>query len=325
MRLRKVAYGAALAAVVCAGAARAECGAEALGTHRTMKISAADGHVGLFNYRKSLDLAEKEVVLTFDDGPMPRKTPAVLRALAEECVKATFFVVGSMVAHYPDLLRATASQGHTIGTHTWNHAYLNRTKSAARRSNQIAGGLQAANIVLGADLGDRLSPLFRFPGLGRTKALDRFVAQNGLISMSVDVDSQDWKRNQTPAQVMERTLARLDARGRGIVLMHDIQSRTVEMLPDFLRALKEKGYRVVHVTADAAETQVALASLAEPQTRTFQVVMARTRQKMQVLTAATAVASADTQKLETPKAAVQRVALAAPVKIPGFEQIALRR
>lgn len=290
-----------------------------------MKISAADGHVGLFNYRKSLDLAEKEVVLTFDDGPMPRRTPAVLDALAAECVKATFFVVGSMVAHYPDILRLTASQGHTIGTHTWNHAYLHRTKSQERKANQIAGGLQAANIVLGEDLRDRLSPLFRFPGLGRNKGLDRFVAQNGLISMSIDVDSQDWKRNQTPAQVMERTLARLDARGRGIVLMHDIQSRTVEMLPEFLRALKDKGYKVVHVTADAADTRVALASLTEPQTRTFQVVMARTRHKMQVLSAATAVASAEPTRRAAPAPAVVRLASVAPGSVPGFQELGLRR
>ena len=315
--MRKVAFLAALAAVAYAGVAKADCGVDALGTHRTMKVSAAEGPLGLFNYKKSLDLADREVVLTFDDGPMARRTPAVLEALSAECVKATFFVVGSMVAQNPDLLRATAAQGHTIGTHTWSHAYLNRVRSQARKSHQIAGGLQAANIVLGEDLRDRLSPLFRFPGLGRNRALDRFVAQNGLISMSIDVDSQDWKRNQTPAQVMERTLARLDARGKGIVLMHDIQPRTVAMLPEFLRALKAKGYKVVHVTADAAETQVALANLSEPQTRTFQVVMARTKQKMQVLTAGTAVAAAKPTKVEAVK-------VAAATRIPGFEEVRLR-
>jgi peptidoglycan/xylan/chitin deacetylase (PgdA/CDA1 family) len=299
--------------------ASAQCGPEALGTHRTLQVSQSDGPIGRFNYRKTLELGEKELVLTFDDGPMPGKTPAVLKALAAECVKATFFVVGSMVAHYPAILRQTAAAGHTIGTHTWNHGYLHRIRSMDRKVNQIAGGLHAANIVLGHDLGDSLSPLFRFPGLGRTRALDRFVQQNGLISMSIDIDSQDWKK-QTSEQVMSRTLARIEARGKGIVLMHDIQGRTVAMLPEFLRELKARGYRIVHVTADPAETKVALASLAEPQTRTFQVVMARTKERLQVLTAATAVAAAEPVRAE-----VVRVAEVSAPKIPGFQQLGLRR
>lgn len=288
----------------------AECKPDALGTHRTLTVSAKDGPVGLLNYRKTLDLADKEVVLTFDDGPMPRRTPAVLQALEAECVKATFFVVGSMVAQHPEILQSTADAGHTIGSHTWSHAYLNRVKSAGRRERQIAGGLQAANIVLGEERREALSPLFRFPGLGRNKALDRFVADNGLISMSVDVVGDDW-RKITPDEVLARTMDRLEARGKGIVLLHDIQPRTVAMLPDLLRQLKDKGYRIVHVTADKAETQVALANLAEPRDRTFQVVMARTKQKLIVLTAeAKAPAGAPVSPVR--------------VAVKGFEELALR-
>lgn len=318
--MRRVALGAAIAAGFVCGAAKAEeCRPDALGTHRTLKVSAADGALGVFNYRKTLDLSDKEVVLTFDDGPMARKTPAVLKALADECVRATFFVVGSMVAAYPDVLRQTAAAGHTIGTHTWSHAYLNRVRSHERKSNQIAGGLQAANIVLGEDYRDQLTPMFRFPGLGRNRNLDRFVEQNGLIAMSIDIDSRDWVR-QTPQQVLHRTIARLEARGKGILLMHDIQARTVAMLPEFLRELKARGYKIVHVTADPTETRVALANLGEPQTRTFQVVMARTKTKLQVLTAGEAVAQAQPARVE----AVQ-IASNGPAKVPGFETLGLRR
>ena len=290
----------------------AACRPDALGTHRTLKISAADGPVGLTNYKRTLDLDDKEIVLTFDDGPMAKRTPAVLQALADECVKATFFVIGSMVAANPDILQRTADMGHTIGTHTWNHAYLTRKKARASRNTQIAGGLQAANIVLGEERRAALSPLFRFPGLGRNKALDQFVADNGLISMSIDIDSTDWKRNQTPQDVLRNTMARVEAKGRGILLLHDIQARTVEMLPDLLRELKAKGYRIVHVTADRRETEVALARLEEPQNRSFQVVMARTKQRLQVLTAEAGVVPA---KLEAP------VRMAAS----KFDQLGLRR
>ena len=177
---------------------------------------------------------------------------------------------------------------------------------------------------------EALSPLFRFPGLGRNKALDKFVADNGLISMSVDIDSTDWHRI-TPEEVLRRTLTRIEARGKGIVLMHDIHARTVAMLPDLLRQLKDRGYKVVHVTTDRRETEVALASLAEPKTRTFQIVMARTKQKLQVLTAqANAGAFAGPAKVET--VAAQPAAVSAPQKAEtvqvaarGFEAVGLRR
>lgn len=315
--MRQFAYGAAVAAsVIVAGAGRAEtCGPEALGTHRTLRVSAADGPVGVFNYRKSLELADREVVLTFDDGPMPRRTPAVLDALGRECVKATFFVVGSMAAAYPDILQATAKAGHTIGTHTWSHRYLNRTKAQRTREEQIAGGLHAASIALGGENRAQLSPLFRFPGLGRTRALDRFVEANGLISMSVDVVSDDW-RKISPDEVLQRTLARLDARGKGILLLHDIQPRTVTMLPELLKQLKARGYRIVHVVTDPKETEVALANLAEPQGRGFQVAMARTRHKLEVLTA---------QANAGPGESFLSGSRSIKVAVKGFEELGLRR
>lgn len=314
--MRQIAFGMAVAASVgCAGAVRAEaCGPEALGTHRTLKISAADGPVGVFNYKKSLDLNDREVVLTFDDGPMPKRTPAVLEALGRECVKATFFVVGSMVANSPDILRETARAGHTIGTHTWSHRYLNRTRTQKTREEQIAGGLHAASIVLGGENRAQLSPLFRFPGLGRSKALDRFVETNGLISMSVDVVSDDW-RKISPDEVLKRSLARLEARGKGILLLHDIQPRTVAMLPELLKELKARGFRIVHVTTDARETEVALANLSEPQNKSFQIVMARTRQKLDVLTAQAKAGPGDSFVPERRNV---------KVAVRGFEELGLR-
>ncbi len=147
-------------------AAAAECGPQALGTARILEVPFTQGPVGRASYGRTLPLERGEVVLTFDDGPLPRRTNAVLAALKAECVKATFFVVGSMVAQFPDTLRRTAAEGHTIATHTWSHRYLNRVRSEAVRRDQINGGLEAARTVLADDEAPALSPFFRFPASG---------------------------------------------------------------------------------------------------------------------------------------------------------------
>ncbi|MBX9646321.1 MAG: polysaccharide deacetylase family protein [Xanthobacteraceae bacterium] len=258
---------------------RAECSnPDALGVSRVMPVSVADGPVGLASYKRTLALDDHEVVLTFDDGPIANRTPAVLKALERECVKATFFTVGVMAAAYPKLVQETAQAGHTIGTHTWSHRYLTQRRNRNAADFQIGGGLHAANVALGEEKA-ALSPFFRFPGLNHNKRLDAFVAENGLISVSVDIVGDDWLFI-TPDQVLQRTMARLEQKKKGIILLHDIQNRTVQMLPALLRQLKERGYRVVHIVPDETETRVALAKLGEPQSRSFQIAMARTRTKI---------------------------------------------
>ena len=251
---------------------------EALGTSRVMKVSTSQGPVGLVSYKKTLDLQDKEVVLTFDDGPIPNRTSAVLATLAKECVKATFFTVGTMASAYPKLVQDEAAAGHSIGTHTWSHRYLTQRRNRNVAHYQIGGGLHAANVALG-DQRQALSPFFRFPGLNHNKRLDAFVAKNGLISVSVDIVADDWLLI-TPKEVLKRTLARLEQRGRGIILMHDIHNRTVQMLPELLRELKTRGYKVVHIVPDYQETKVALNSLDEPENKAYQNAMTRTRTKL---------------------------------------------
>ncbi|WP_131800867.1 polysaccharide deacetylase family protein, partial [Methylobacterium indicum] len=255
-----------------------ECRDDALGTARTLEVPFAQGPVGRASYGRTLPLARGEVVLTFDDGPLPRRTHAVLDALRAECVKATFFVIGSMVAQFPDTLRRTAAEGHTVATHTWSHRYLDRVRSQAVRRDQINGGLAAARTVLAGDEA-ALSPFFRFPGLGHSPALDRYAAAQRLVPFSIDVDGDDWKRI-APAAVMERVLRRLDAAGRGIILLHDIQPRTVAILPELLRALKTRGYRVVHVVPAQADTQAALAVLDAPRARPIRLALDRLGTRM---------------------------------------------
>src|SRR4029079_808599 len=96
----------------------------ALGVSRTVEIDTTGGPGFGFEHFKQLDfLRDHEVVLTFDDGPWPT-TPAVLKALAAECVKAIFFPIGKHATYYPEILRQVAAAGHSIGSHTWSHKDL---------------------------------------------------------------------------------------------------------------------------------------------------------------------------------------------------------
>src|SRR5579871_1005730 len=109
-------------------AAAAACAIkDALGTSRTLSVSAtATPRVGLKEFPGTLPLADKEVVLTFDDGPFPPTTRRVLTALADQCVHATFFLIGQNAAHSPDLVRKIVADGHSVGTQTWSHKLLDR-------------------------------------------------------------------------------------------------------------------------------------------------------------------------------------------------------
>ena len=100
-----------------------------LGTSRILRVDAATTpRVGLKNFPQTLPLRDHEVVLTFDDGPWPPTTPRVLAALANECVRATFFLIGKPASEHPDLVRRIAAGGHSIGHHTWLHRSLMQIK-----------------------------------------------------------------------------------------------------------------------------------------------------------------------------------------------------
>ena len=99
---------------------------DALGVSRVVVIDTTGGPGFGFQHFKQLDfLTDKEVVLTFDDGPWPGNTPAVLKALADECTKGVFFAIGKHATYHPEILRQVAAAGHTVGAHTWSHANLN--------------------------------------------------------------------------------------------------------------------------------------------------------------------------------------------------------
>ncbi|HWK15641.1 MAG TPA: polysaccharide deacetylase family protein [Rhizobiaceae bacterium] len=191
-----------------------------------------------------LKLAQKEVVLTFDDGPVAGKTRAILDALDKEGVKATFLMVGQMAQAHPALVREVAARGHSIGTHTQNHANL-ATVGFERATQEIDNGRRSVAAAL-VPMGTRAAPFFRFPYLADTAALRRHLAMQGIVVVDPTVDSKDYFVS-TPEQVRKRTIAALEAKGSGIVLFHDLHQRTVAMLPSFLDDLKARGFKVVHL------------------------------------------------------------------------------
>jgi peptidoglycan/xylan/chitin deacetylase (PgdA/CDA1 family) len=187
-----------------------------------------------------------EVVLTFDDGPRAGKTSQVLTTLDEFGVKATFLMLGSAAQANPKLAQQVALEGHTVGSHTFSHVDLG-TLSPQEALDEIAKGERAVSLAL-AGAGRSLSPFFRFPYLSQDGFLRTNLTQGGVVVLDVTIDSKDYYKD-TPGKVAARTLARLDARGSGVILFHDIHQRTVDMLPDFLAQLKDRGYSVVRLVA----------------------------------------------------------------------------
>jgi len=218
-----------------------------LGTSRILEIDAVSTpRVGLKQYRQSLPLWDHEVVLTFDDGPWPPTTPKVLAALAEQCVKATFFVIGKPALEHPDLVRRIAAEGHTIGYHTWTHPSLMRI-APAEATMQIDRGISAVETVLhGVATTVPSTPFFRFPGFESTPATLDLLRSRGIVVFGADLWAGDWNV-MTPQQELKLIADRLHAAGKGIILFHDSKARTAAMLPAFLRYLRDHNYRVVHL------------------------------------------------------------------------------
>jgi len=222
---------------------------DALGVHRTVQIDTTGGPGFGSDQFKTHDFLEPgEIVLTFDDGPWPGNTPAVLAALAAQCVKATFFPIGQHTSWHPDILRQVVAKDHTVGSHSWSHVNLAK-KSLQEAKDEIEKGISAIALTAGRPL----APFFRFPGLSQTPALTAYLAERNIGIFSIDVDSLDFKL-KNPEKVIASVMTKLDKQGKGIVLMHDFQQSTAVALPTLLAQLKAKGFKVVHLKAKDAVT-----------------------------------------------------------------------
>jgi len=236
--------------------AKAECAPGALGTSRVLAVDASTTpRVGRKHFPVSLPLDPKEVVLTFDDGPWPGTTPKVLDALNRECVKATFFVLGRNAVSHPDILRRELSEGHTVAHHTWSHPLLNRMSLRAAETEIDRGIAAVEGVLYGKHAAQPVTPFFRFPGFASSRALLDLMAQRGIVVFGADLWASDWNAMSPDAQ-LRLVLSRLEHARGGIVLFHDTKRQTAAMLPAFLRALKARGFRVVHVVPAKAGSRV---------------------------------------------------------------------
>jgi peptidoglycan-N-acetylglucosamine deacetylase len=217
---------------------------DALGVSRVVEIDTAGGPGFGFEHFKAYDFLEPgEVVLTFDDGPWPVNTPAVLAALAAQCIKATFFPIGKHATWHPEILKLVAAQGHTIGSHTWSHIDLSK-KSLSEAKEEIEKGISAVATAAGRPM----APFFRFPALRHTPELMAYLAERNIGAFSTDLDSFDFKMKK-PEQVIVSVMGRLKKLRKGIILMHDFQHTTGIALPELLVQLKANGYKVVQLKA----------------------------------------------------------------------------
>ncbi len=236
----------------------------ALGISRVVEIDTTGGPGFGFEHFKTHDfLREGEVVLTFDDGPWPKNTQAVLAALAAHCTKAIFFPIGLHATYEPGLLKQVAAAGHAIGSHTWCHQDLSRTKGRRNVNgkveaveydpkDEIEKGISAVRWAVGGPT----APYFRFPALRQPPELIEYLGKRNIGIFSADLDSLDFKMRK-PEQVRQSVLAKLKEHGKGIVLLHDFQHATSEAAMDLLNDLKAAGYKVVFMKPKFAVTTLA--------------------------------------------------------------------
>ncbi len=244
--------GTAATAQACPG------NANALGTERVLVVDPATyPRVGRKHFPQTLPLRPKEVVLTFDDGPEPGTTARVLDALKRECARASFFVLGRSSLAHPALVRRELQEGHTVAHHTFRHPLLDRIP-IERAEAEIDRGFAAVDTALYGKAGRHpVTPFFRFPGFASSRALLERLERRHIAVFGADLWASDWLR-MTPAQQLALVLGRLAATRGGILLFHDTKAQTAAMLPEFLHALKGRGYSVVHVVAPARSPTAAV-------------------------------------------------------------------
>ena len=250
---------AVLAATGISEASECNGNRAALGTGRVIGIDPAEhGRIGKMNYAQSLPLDDREVVLTFDDGPLPPYTNRVLETLASHCTLATFFMVGKMAKDFPGLVRRTYLAGHTIATHSQTHPFNMQQLPAAEARKEIEDGIASIAAALGDERA--LAPFFRFPGFGRTAEAETYLAARGLMVWSADFPADDWTRISAK-EVLARALERLERHGKGVLLLHDIQPATVLALPELLQELQKRQFRIVHAVPAGAGRPNTIAGL----------------------------------------------------------------
>jgi peptidoglycan/xylan/chitin deacetylase (PgdA/CDA1 family) len=227
-----------------------------MGLARIVEIDTTGGPGFGFEHFKQYDfLRDKEVVLTFDDGPWPGNTMAVVKALTDECLKGTFFEIGKHASWHPEITKQVLEAGMTVGTHTWSHKDLARNpyvKDIDQAKAEVEMGISAVHMAAG---GGKIAPFFRFPALQHPPQLMSYLAERNIGVFSTDIDSRDFKLHK-PEEVIKSVMSQLEKHGKGIILMHDFKKHTAEAMPELIAQLKAGGYKVVHMVPKGELTTI---------------------------------------------------------------------
>ena len=193
-----------------------------LGTSRVLAVDAATTpRVGLKSFPQTLPLGDHEVVLTFDDGPWPPTTPQVLAALAHECVRATFFLIGKPASEHPDLVRQDRGRGPHHRTSHLAAPQPDADQAGRDAVEEINHGIAAVEMALhGVATTTPSTPFFRFPGFETTPATLDLLQSRGIVVFGADLWASDWNP-MTPKQELKLLTDRLKVARKGIILLHD--------------------------------------------------------------------------------------------------------
>lgn len=222
-----------------------------LGLERIVEIDTTGGPIFGGGHATHSFLKDHEVVLTFDDGPLRPYTRPVLKALADHCTRATFFMVGRMAAADPGMVKEVLAGGHTIGSHTYSHQNL-RPLSYFKSRQDFELGLSAVSKASNG----AVSPFFRFPYLSENRSVLTHIKKRDTATFFIDIDSKDFQTRDSEV-VFKRTMAQVMSLRKGIILMHDIQPSTVGMIRRLLDTLHDKGFKVVHLVAKSKAATLA--------------------------------------------------------------------
>jgi peptidoglycan/xylan/chitin deacetylase (PgdA/CDA1 family) len=218
----------------------------AMGVARVVEIDTTDGPGFGFQHFKTYDfLRDHEVVLTFDDGPWLGHTPLVLKALADQCLRATFFPIGKHATYYPEILKQVVAAGHTVGSHTWSHLDLQaviKKSGLDAAKEEMEKGASAVRMMADAPI----APFFRFPDLRHPPEMLTYLGGRNIATFSTDIDSWDFKIKK-PEELIKTLMAKVQKAGKAIILMHDFQKVTSIALPQILGQLQKNGFKVVHM------------------------------------------------------------------------------
>src|SRR5579885_2777835 len=172
---------------------------DAIGTGRSITVDPGVlPRIGTMQYKDTLPLADHEVVITYDDGPLPPFTTHVLATLRENCAKATFFLVGAMARAYPWVVRRIYNDGHTIGTHSENHPFALNRRSMAFVEREVEAGIASVTAAVGDPRA--VAPFFRVPGLARSDPIETFLAARSLAVWSADEVADDCSTASRPTR-----------------------------------------------------------------------------------------------------------------------------